>query len=295
MSLTTTGLRVGYGTRDVLRGVDLEILQGELTVIVGPNGCGKSTLLLSLARILRPTAGTVELDGQGITTLAPRDVARRLAFLPQAPLGPDGIRVRDLVARGRHPHQGFLRALSAQDHQVIDEVLLATDTLDLSTRRVSELSGGQRQRVWIAMALAQETSLLLLDEPTTFLDIAHQLDVLDTCARLHDQGRTVVAVLHDLNLAIRYATRLILMKDGAVVAQGRPDEVLDADLIHHVFGIRAHVMTDPEGWPHVVPVRSDVLAKRAPARTRGEAAGADPLGATTPRPAATAPRTGGTP
>jgi len=267
MSLTTTDLRVGYGKRDVLQGVDLEILQGELTVIVGPNGCGKSTLLLSLARILRPTSGTVELDGQVVTSMPPREVAKRLAFLPQAPVGPDGIRVRDLVARGRHPHQGFLRALSAEDHRVIDEVLLATDTLDLSTRRVSELSGGQRQRVWIAMALAQETSLLLLDEPTTFLDIAHQIDVLDTCARLHDEGRTVVAVLHDLNLAVRYATQLVLMKDGAVVAQGRPAEVLDADVVRHVFGIRAHVMTDPEGWPLVVPVRSDVLARRSPART----------------------------
>ncbi|MDF2847095.1 MAG: transporter ATP-binding protein, partial [Oerskovia sp.] len=232
-----------------------------------PNGCGKSTLLLSLARILRPTSGTVELDGQVVTSMPPREVAKRLAFLPQAPVGPDGIRVRDLVARGRHPHQGFLRALSAEDHRVVDEVLLATDTLDLSTRRVSELSGGQRQRVWIAMALAQETSLLLLDEPTTFLDIAHQIDVLDTCARLHDEGRTVVAVLHDLNLAVRYATRLVLMKDGAVVAQGRPEEVLDADVVRHVFGIRAHVVTDPEGWPLVVPVRSDVLARRSPART----------------------------
>ncbi|QDW61159.1 ABC transporter ATP-binding protein [Oerskovia sp. KBS0722] len=267
MSLATTDLRVGYGKRDVLQGIDLEILQGELTVIVGPNGCGKSTLLLALARVLRPTSGTVELDGQVVTSMPPREVAKRLAFLPQAPVGPDGIRVRDLVARGRHPHQGFLRALSAEDHRVIDEVLLATDTLDLSTRRVSELSGGQRQRVWIAMALAQETSLLLLDEPTTFLDIAHQIDVLDTCARLHDEGRTVVAVLHDLNLAVRYATQLVLMKDGAVVAQGRPEEVLDADVVRHVFGIRAHVVTDPEGWPLVVPVRSDVLARRSPART----------------------------
>ncbi|RXR26945.1 ABC transporter ATP-binding protein [Oerskovia turbata] len=268
MSLTTTDLRVGYGRRDVLQGVDLEILQGELTVIVGPNGCGKSTLLLSLARVLRPTTGTVELDGQVVTSMPPREVAKQLAFLPQAPVGPDGIRVRDLVARGRHPHQGFLRALSSEDHRVIDEALLATDTLDLSTRRVNELSGGQRQRVWIAMALAQETSLLLLDEPTTFLDVAHQLDVLDTCARLHDEGRTVVAVLHDLNLAVRYATRLVLMKDGAVVAHGRPEEVLDADVVRHVFGIRAHVVTDPEGWPLVVPVRSDVLARRSPARTR---------------------------
>jgi len=267
MSLTATGLRVGYGRRDVLQGVDLEILQGELTVVVGPNGCGKSTLLLALARVLRPSAGTVALDGQPVTSMPPRDVARRLAFLPQAPVGPDGIRVRDLVARGRHPHQGFLRALSADDHRVVDEVLLATDTFDLSDRRVSELSGGQRQRVWIAMALAQETSLLLLDEPTTFLDVAHQLDVLDTCARLHDQGRTVVAVLHDLNLAVRYATQLVLMKDGAVVAQGRPEEVLDADLIARVFGIRAHVVTDPEGWPLVVPVRSAALAGRPPART----------------------------
>ncbi len=263
MSLATTDLRVGYGRHDVLRGVDLEILEGELTVIVGPNGCGKSTLLLALARVLRPTSGTVELDGRAVSTMPSREVARRLAFLPQSPIGPDGIRVRDLVARGRHPHQGLLRPLTAQDHRVVDEALLATDTLDLSTRRLSELSGGQRQRVWIAMALAQETSLLLLDEPTTFLDVAHQLDVLDTCARLHDDGRTVVAVLHDLNLAVRYATRLVLMKDGAVVAHGRTEDVLSAELVEHVFGIRAHLVTDPEGWPLVVPARSDVLARRA--------------------------------
>lgn len=295
MSLTTTGLRVGYGRRDVLQGVDLEILEGELTVIVGPNGCGKSTLLLALSRILRPSAGTVELDGRAVTTMAPREVAKRLAFLPQAPLGPDGIRVRDLVARGRHPHQGFLRALSAEDHRVIDEVLLATDTLDLSTRRVSELSGGQRQRVWIAMALAQETSLLLLDEPTTFLDVAHQIDVLDTCARLHHEGRTVVAVLHDLNLAVRYATHLVLMKDGAVVAQGRPEEVLDAELVQHVFGIRAHLVTDPEGWPLVVPVRSDVLARRARASTRPVPPAPPVLPAPTAPTEGPAHPTGGTP
>ncbi|MNW58833.1 putative siderophore transport system ATP-binding protein YusV [compost metagenome] len=187
--------------------------------------------------------------------MPPREVAKRLAFLPQAPVGPDGIRVRDLVARGRHPHQGFLRALSAEDHRVIDEVLLATDTLDLSTRRVSELSGGQRQRVWIAMALAQETSLLLLDEPTTFLDIAHQIELLELFGDLNREGRTLVAVLHDLNHACRYATHLVAMKDGAVVAQGAPGEIVTAELVEEVFGLRCTIIDDPvTGTPLVIPL-----------------------------------------
>jgi len=211
-------LRLAYDERVVADGLSVEIPDGSFTVIVGPNACGKSTLLRALSRMLRPKAGTVYLDGAAISSQPSKQVARTLGLLPQSPIAPDAITVADLVARGRYPHQGLLRQWSPDDARAVSEALAATATTELAERPVDELSGGQRQRVWLAMALAQETPILLLDEPTTFLDIAHQIEVLDLCADLReDRGHTLVAVLHDLNHACRYATHLIAMRDGCIV------------------------------------------------------------------------------
>ncbi|MEA5052843.1 MAG: ABC transporter ATP-binding protein, partial [Propionicimonas sp.] len=229
--------------------------EGELTVIVGPNACGKSTLLKTLARMLPARAGRVLLDGQPIEQLAPKAVARKLGLLPQSPSAPDGITVSDLVARGRYPHQNLLRQWSSGDERAVVEALIAANVADLADRNVDELSGGQRQRVWVAMALAQETPLLLLDEPTTYLDIAHQIEVLNLTRRLHRAGRTVVLVLHDLHLAFRYATYLIVMKQGRIVARGTPEEIVTAELIEQVYDLACQVVPDPvTGRPLVLPL-----------------------------------------
>lgn len=248
-------LTLSYDDRTVARDLDVTIPDGSFTVVVGPNACGKSTMLRALARMIKPRDGRVLLDGHAITSLPSKEVARRLGLLPQSSIAPDAITVADLVARGRYPHQGLLRQWSPQDEAAVDAAMAATRVSDLADRHVDELSGGQRQRVWLAMALAQETPLLLLDEPTTFLDITHQIEVLDLCAELHeDQGRTLVAVLHDLNHACRYATHLIAMRDGAIVAEGDPMEIVDAALVEAVFGLRCRVVEDPEtGTPLVVP------------------------------------------
>jgi iron complex transport system ATP-binding protein len=252
---------LAYDRLVVAEALDVEIPAGGFTAIVGPNACGKSTLLRALARMLKPRSGTVLLDGQAIRDLPSKQVARRLGLLSQSSTAPDGITVVDLVARGRHPHQSFLRQWSREDEQAVQHALRATRVEDLADRPVDELSGGQRQRVWLAMVLAQETPLLLLDEPTTFLDLQHQIEVLDLCAQLHAAGRTLVAVLHDLNQACRYATHLIAMRDGRVVARGAPEEIVDAELVEHVFGVRCRVIDDPEtGTPLIVPA--------APARAR---------------------------
>ncbi|EHN11245.1 ABC-type Fe3+-siderophore transport system ATPase component [Patulibacter medicamentivorans] len=248
-------LTLAYDSRTVSSDLDVTIPDGSFTVIVGPNACGKSTLLRALARMLKPRTGAVVLDGQEISSLPSKEVARRLGLLPQSPIAPDAITVADLVARGRYPHQGILRQWSREDERAVDAALRSTGVHDLAARAVDELSGGQRQRVWLAMALAQETPILLLDEPTTFLDIAHQVEVLDLCATLHEQqGATMVAVLHDLNHACRYATHVIAMRDGAIVAEGDPSEIVDAELVERVFGLRCRVIPDPEtGTPLVVP------------------------------------------
>lgn len=257
--LRAEGVTLAYDSRVVVERLDLVIDDGGFTAIVGPNACGKSTLLRALARLLQPTSGTVVLDGRTITDYPTKEVARRLGLLPQSSIAPDGISVGDLVARGRHPHQGFLRQWSAADERAVLQALEATRLTDLAQRRVDELSGGQRQRVWVAMVLAQETPLLLLDEPTTFLDIAHQIELLDLCDDLHrERGRTIVVVLHDLNHACRYASRIVAMRDGAVVAAGPPGEVITVELVEHVFGLPCRVLTDPEsGTPLVVPRRRD--------------------------------------
>ncbi|MGY1699498.1 ABC transporter ATP-binding protein [Geodermatophilus sp. SYSU D00766] len=255
--LAAEDLRLAYDDRVVVDGLDLALTDGSFTAIVGPNGCGKSTLLRALGRLLRPAAGRVLLDGRSIARTPTREVARVLGLLPQTPVAPAGLTVADLVARGRHPHQSWLRQWSREDEAVVAEALAWTDMADLADRPVDELSGGQRQRAWISMALAQETDLLLLDEPTTYLDLSHQIDVLELVARLHaERGRTVVVVLHDLNLAARYAQRLVAMRDGVLVASGTPHDVLTERLLADVFDLEARVVPDPvAGTPLVVPVR----------------------------------------
>lgn len=248
-------VRVGYGDRLVLDGVELAIEPRTITAIVGANGCGKSTLLRTLARLLSPQAGHVVLDGRDIRDLGARELAHQLAILPQAPSAPEGLSVEDLVARGRYPHQGLFRQWSADDERAVEEALTATDLLALRRRLVDELSGGQRQRAWIAMALAQETDLLLLDEPTTFLDLAHQIDVLGLLDELvATHHRTVVLVLHDINQACRYADRIVALVRGRVHAAGAPDVIVDAALMRDVFGVDALVTSDPvAGTPLCLP------------------------------------------
>lgn len=254
-ALSTRSLRVGYEQRVVCEGVDLRIERGSYTAIIGPNACGKSTLLRAAARVLPAMSGSVLLDGTDIGTVPTRRLATRLGLLPQTSLAPDGIRVADLVARGRYPHQGMFDRWSATDEAAVVAALEATGTADLAGRLVDELSGGQRQRVWVAMALAQETPVLLLDEPTTFLDITHQYGLLELFERLRSElDRTVVVVLHDLNQAARFADHLVVMRDGAVVAAGPPGEVLTAELVEEVYDLPCRVMPDPEtGAPLVIP------------------------------------------
>jgi iron-siderophore transport system ATP-binding protein len=252
--LRAEALSLAYDKRVIVEDLDVRIADGSFTVIVGPNACGKSTLLKSLARVLKPRSGAVYLDGQAIASYPSKQVARQLGMLPQSPVVPGGIVVEELVARGRYAHQRLLRQWSPQDEAAVVDAMRQTEVADLADRFVDELSGGQRQRVWLAMALAQQTPILLLDEPTTFLDLSHQFEVLDLCAELHEQGRTIVAVLHDLNHACRYATELIVMRDGQVLAQGPPAEVMTAGLVEDVFAIPCRVMDDPEtGTPMVVP------------------------------------------
>ncbi|MGH3520217.1 MAG: ABC transporter ATP-binding protein [Haloechinothrix sp.] len=256
--LQAENLTLAYDQHTVATELDVRIPDGSFTVIVGPNACGKSTLLKSLARMLKPKEGAVYLDGALISSYRSREVARRLGLLPQSSIAPGGITVGDLVGRGRYPHQRLLRQWSEEDEAVVIDSMRLTGVLDLSTRLVDELSGGQRQRVWLAMVLAQQTPILLLDEPTTFLDIAHQLEVLDLCACLHEQkAHTIVAVLHDLNQAFRYATYLIVMRPGGqVAAEGKPAEIISAELVEDVFGLGCRIIDDPEtGTPLIVPHR----------------------------------------
>jgi iron complex transport system ATP-binding protein len=249
---------IGYDTRTVSRDLTVSIPDGSFTVIVGPNACGKSTLLRGMARLLRPTEGRVVLDGADIHGYRAKDVARRLGLLPQTSTAPEGITVRDLVARGRFPYRRLLRQWSGADERAVAEAMDATAVTDLADKAVDELSGGQRQRAWVAMALAQDTGILLLDEPTTFLDIAHQIELLELFTDLHLAGRTLVAVLHDLNHAARYGTHLVAMREGAVVAQGAPSEIVTAELVEEVFGLACVVVPDPvSGTPSVAPLGRD--------------------------------------
>jgi iron complex transport system ATP-binding protein len=265
-TLSAERVTLAYGDRVVATDVDLVVPPGRITVIVGANACGKSTMLRAMARLLQPRSGRVLLDGKELHRLPTKEVARTLGLLPQSPVAPEGIAVADLVARGRHPHQGFLSRWSKDDDAAVAEALRLTDTASLADRSVDELSGGQRQRTWIAMSLAQQTDILLLDEPTTFLDISHQVEVLDLLTDLNRRrGTTVVMVLHDLNLAARYADHLVAMAAGRVHASGTPDEVLTADTVRAVFGLESRVVPDPvSGRPMVLPIgRHHVLAPRS--------------------------------
>ncbi|WP_166825522.1 ABC transporter ATP-binding protein [Brevibacterium limosum] len=244
--LIAENLDLAYDQRQIVNDLDVSIPDGKFSIIVGPNACGKSTLLRALARLLPPAKGAVLLDGNNIAKMKTKKIAQRLGLLPQSSIAPEGITVAELVSRGRHPHQSFLRQWTDADETAVLSALRATNTEELSSRLVDELSGGQRQRVWVAMVLAQETSLLLLDEPTTFLDVAYQIELLDLFSQLnHEYGHTLVAVLHDLNQACRYADEIIAMKNGAIVAQGPPETIITSELVQEVFGIECTVIDDP--------------------------------------------------
>nr|WP_217274686.1 ABC transporter ATP-binding protein [Rathayibacter sp. VKM Ac-2835] len=255
--MSVDGVTLAYDERVVVDGLSLTVPTGAISVIVGANACGKSTLLRAMARLITPREGAVLLDGEAIHRLPTRQVAQRVGLLPQTPIAPEGIAVADLVARGRYPHRGwFGRGASADDDAIVEDALRATGTLEIADRPVDELSGGQRQRVWIALALAQRTDVLLLDEPTTYLDVSHQIEVLDLLTDLNrERGTTIVIVLHDLNLAARYADHLVAVRAGALYASGTPAEVVTADTVRAVFGMESRVIADPvSGTPLVLPI-----------------------------------------
>ncbi|MDK1361335.1 ABC transporter ATP-binding protein [Arthrobacter sp. zg-Y1219] len=273
-SLNIENLTLGYGDRTVIDSLDLVVPAGKVTAIIGANACGKSTLLRSMSRLLAPRAGHVLLDGKAVHSIPAKQLARTLGLLPQSPIAPEGITVADLVGRGRHPHQGIFSRWSTDDDAAVAAALDATATAELADRAVDELSGGQRQRVWIAMALAQQTDLLLLDEPTTFLDVSHQIEVLDLLTDLNrSRGTTIVMVLHDLNLAARYADYLVAVADGKLHAAGRPEDVLTEETVRTVFGMENMVITDPSsGKPLMLPLgRHHVLTESASAEAAASA------------------------
>lgn len=258
--LSAHELTLAYEDREVVHELELTVPDGKVTVIVGPNACGKSTTLRALGRLLKPKSGAVLLDGEALTKLPTKRIAQQIGLLPQTPVAPEAITVADLVARGRQPHQHWWQQWSDEDERAVTEAMERTDVAALAERSVDELSGGQRQRVWIAMAIAQETDILLLDEPTTYLDISHQVEVLDLVRQLAantrdgERGRTVVVVLHDLNQAARYADHLVAMKTGRIVAEGAPADVVTEELVREVFGLECVVVPDPvTGSPLVVP------------------------------------------
>lgn len=254
-TLSGEHLLLAYEKLEVVPDLSITIPPGKVTVIVGPNACGKSTTLRALARLLKPKGGVVYLDGESIHKLPTKEVATLLGILPQSPIAPEGITVADLVARGRYPHQKWFRQRTAEDEEAIAAAMIATETVELASRPVDELSGGQKQRAWIAMALAQGTDIMLLDEPTTFLDLAHQVEVLDLLTDLNAAGRTIVLVLHDLNQASRYSHHMIAMSSGRIVAEGPPSEVVTDLLVEEVFGVRCNILSDPvSGTPMVSPI-----------------------------------------
>ncbi|PFH85808.1 ABC transporter ATP-binding protein [Bacillus sp. AFS088145] len=256
--LWTENITIKYDNRVISRNLSVQIPDGSFTVIVGPNGCGKSTLLRTLSNLLKPSEGQILLDGKAITSYKSKEVARKLGLLPQSSTAPDGITVANLIAHGRYPYQSLIRQWTDEDEAAVMSAMELTNTSDLSHRYVDELSGGQRQRVWVAMVLAQQTPMLLLDEPTTYLDIAHQIELLELFKDLNHQGNTLVAVLHDLNHAARYADNIIAMKDGQVIAQGDPREIITAKLVEEVFGLKCIIIDDPiAGTPLVVPLGKD--------------------------------------
>ncbi|MFD1812507.1 ABC transporter ATP-binding protein [Rhodococcus gannanensis] len=259
--LVGRGLEIGYDQNPILDDLDVVIPDGSFTVIVGPNACGKSTLLRALSRLLAPHRGAVVLDDKDVKEFGGKEFARQVGLLPQQSLAPEGITIIDLVSRGRFPYQTMFRQWTDADQAAVDFALQVTRLTDLSRRKVQALSGGQRQRVWIAMALAQQTPILLLDEPTTYLDLAHQIEVLELCSTLNRSGTTLVAVLHDLNQAARYASHIIAMHSGEIVAQGPPAEVITADMVERTFGVRARIIDDPESnTPLVIPLGAGAVS-----------------------------------
>ncbi|MDA4894374.1 ABC transporter ATP-binding protein [Streptomyces sp. MS2A] len=255
-TLVAEGLTLRYDDRTILEDLHATLPEGRITVILGANACGKSTLLRGVARLLAPASGRVLLGGEDVRSLGPKALARRVGFLPQAATAPGGVTVAELVSRGRYPHQRLLQQWSPEDADAVNRAMRSTGVAALAGRPVDELSGGQRQRAWIAMLLAQETPVMLLDEPTTYLDVAHQLEVLELCRRLNrDEGRTVVLVLHDLDQACRYADHLVVMREGRVLATGAPEAVMTAELIAVAFGLEALVQPHPvTGTPMIVPI-----------------------------------------
>lgn len=254
--LSTNKLTLTYDGTPIIQHLDLAIPTGQITALVGPNGCGKSTLLKGLARLLKPRTGAVHLDSKSLLQLSPKAVAKRLGILPQGPVAPEGLTVRDLVAMGRYPYQSWWQQWSQQDEQLVESALATTGMTQLAARSLDALSGGQRQRAWLAMALAQDTEILLLDEPTTFLDLAHQIEVLDLLYELNQtQARTIVMVLHDLNQACRYADYLVVLREGKVYAQGQPTVVMTEAMVQEVFGLECRIVPDPvAGTPMCVPM-----------------------------------------
>ncbi len=262
--LLTYRLTLTYDREPIIINLDLEIPTGKITTLVGSNGCGKSTLLRGLARLLKPNAGTVYLDGAEIFKRSTKAVARRLGLLPQGPVAPEGLKVRDLVAQGRYPYQNWLQQWSKEDEQMVERALATTGMTQLADRALDALSGGQRQRAWIAMALAQDTEILLLDEPTTFLDLAHQVEVLDLLYELNqNEGRTIVMVLHDLNQACRYTDYLVAIRQGQVYARGEPKQVMTETMVREVFGLECRIVPDPvAGTPMCVPMGRRVKLRK---------------------------------
>lgn len=263
--LSARNLSVGYGDTTIVKSVDLDVNAGEITALVGPNGCGKSTLLKAFARILKPQSGEITLQGQPITNYATRDVATRLAILPQGPIAPEGLTVRELVGQGRFPHQTLFCQWSPGDRSAVDRAMALTDLHDFAERPVHSLSGGQRQRCWLAMVLAQDTQILLLDEPTTFLDLKVQVDLMALLSRIvAEDGRTMVLVLHELNLAAAFADQIIMMRDGVIIKRGTAQEVIQPEELQSVFDLRADVITDPQtGRPVCLPRSPEQLSKIA--------------------------------
>lgn len=254
-ALETRSLTLSYGTDPIIHDLSLSTPKGEITVFVGGNGCGKSTLLRSMARLLKPNAGSILLDGKGISKLPTKEVARKLAILPQGPVAPEGLTVLQLVKQGRYPYQSWLQQWSKEDERMVSKALAETDMLGLAERPVDSLSGGQRQRAWIAMTLAQGTDVILLDEPTTYLDLTHQIDILDLLFDLNErERRTIVMVLHDLNLACRYAHHMVAIHDKKVYAQGKPEDILTTKMVRDVFGMDCEITVDPLfGTPLCIP------------------------------------------
>lgn len=269
-SLSSSALSLSYGAKKIIHSLDLAIEPNEITVLVGGNGCGKSTLLKSFARLLKPSTGQVLLNGADIHSLSGKDVARKLAILPQGPIAPEGLSVEQLVRQGRYPHQSWLQSWREEDERLVTKALQDTNMAEFADRAIETLSGGQRQRAWIAMALAQNTSILLLDEPTTYLDLTHQIEILDLLFELNQsQQTTIVMVLHDLNLAARYAHKLIAIKDGRVFCQGAPEEILDREMVQSVFNMRCSIHPDPIfGTPMCVPHGKGRQLPRAQKETR---------------------------